>query len=219
MRNTFCVLITLIAASCAARADTFFTSSGAWDSSVSGITTINFASLAPSDSYANVTPSDLVGGVTFEIGPSAPGGADLFVLGGSSPYSSLGVNTMSEESASGTLDLEISLPSSVTALAFHDFDYPGTYAITLSDGATPTQVITGPSGTPQELFFGVTDPGGLTSVNITIPYSQVDESINLVDFSYATANPTSAVPEPSTFLLSGVMLLGIFGIRRRAICR
>jgi hypothetical protein len=64
------------------------------------------------------------------------------------------------------------------------------------------------------LFFGVTDPGGISSVDITQAYSLASESVNMKDFSYATANPAT-VPEPSSLLFSSVVVVGMIGLVRR----
>ncbi len=209
MRNKICVLITVIAASCVAQADTVFSSQSAWDASVSGITTVNFEGIVGVDSYSDVTPSTAVGGVTFAVGPDAPSGAALFIIG--DDFYGFGQAVVSEQSASGTLDLQVTLPSSVTAVGFTYFEDPGTYTITLSDGTSSTETAT---STPQELFYGVTAPGGISSFDITIPDSLGTESINLASLSYATANP-SAVPEPSSLLFTGGMLLGFIGLVAR----
>lgn len=95
----------------------------------------------------------------------------------------------------------ITLPGTVTAIAFDFGDFPGDVAtITLSDGTVQTETA-GANGTVA--FVGVTDPEGITSVDITEPADSF--TINVTDFSYATANS----PEPMSILLFCSGLLGV----------
>jgi hypothetical protein len=200
----------LFAATCIAQADTVYTNQSAWDAAVSGVSTINFEGIAPANSYTNQTPSFVQGGDTFAIGPSAPAGAVLFVIGDN--LYGYGYSVVASQAASGTPDLEVTLPSAVTALAFDYLVGPGTLTITGSDGLDQTESPTGVGN--NFLFFGVTSPGGISSVDITLPYSLATEGVNMRDFSYATANPAT-VPEPSSLLVSSALLAGLIAIVRR----
>ena len=198
-----------------ARADVYYTSASSWDAAVSGVSTVNFEGLVPASSFSNVTPSTVVGGDTFAIGPSAPSGAALFVIGDN--FYGYGYATLSSQAASGTLDLKVTLPSAVTAIGFDYIVGTGTVTIQGSDGFSTTESASG-SGN-NFLFFGVTDPGGLTSIDITEPYSAAAQGINMKDFLTATSN-TSTVPEPRSAILLAA-LVGVAGVpierrRRRA---
>jgi hypothetical protein len=224
MRKVLCVVIALVATSCIAQADTVYTSQAAWNAAVSGATTINFEGIANASctpatrpvcgfvGYGGTPPSTSVGGVTFGVGPASPSGL-LFVIGDS--YYGYGFATLSSQDpgtgSKPTNDLLVTLPSPVTALAFDYLVDPGTVTITLSDGVVQTQTA---ASTPTTLFFGITDPGGFTSVDLTEPFSSAAESINMKDFSYATANPAT-VPEPSSLLFSSVVVVGMIGLVRR----
>src|SRR5580658_9945714 len=208
-RIALCAMTVLIAASCIAQADTVYTSQAAWDAAVSGVSTINFEGIAPTSGYANETPSFVQGGDTFGIGPSAPAGSALFVIGDN--FYGYGYAVVSSQAASGTLDLEVTLPSAVTAVAFDYIVGTGPVTITASDGLN--QVEPAPGAGNNYLFFGVTDPGGITSLDITQAYSAASQAINLKDFSSATANP-STVPEPSSLLVSSALLAGLLGLVR-----
>jgi hypothetical protein len=58
----------------------------------------------------------------------------------------------------------------------------------------------------------VTAPGGITSVDITIPGTT---GLDLADFSYGTED--ASTPEPSSFLLLGSGLAGLAFMLRRKI--
>jgi hypothetical protein len=210
MKKKLCVAIGVFVVASIAHADTVYTSESAWAAAVSGITTVNFEGLVGASSASalgGTPPSTTVGGVTFADGPSAPAGAALFLIGDN--FYGFGVATISAQVGTGdTDDLEITLPSSATAVAFDYFLSPGTYTVTLSDGTMET---ISPTSNPTSGFFGVTDPGGITSLDITDPSSLAALSINVSDFSYATANPVAATPEPRSSILL-VALLGAFGL-------
>jgi hypothetical protein len=118
-------------------------------------------------------------------------------------------------------DLLVTLPSAETALGF---DFASLYAddtatITLSDGSVQTVALPGAggSGNPGDFsgleFFGVTAPGGITSVDISLAAGTY--GVVLTDLSYGTA--ATATPEPGTLLLLGSGLVGLVGAVRRKI--
>jgi len=97
--------------------------------------------------------------------------------------------------------------SSLLGFHFGDFlGYPAT--ITLSDGSIQTVSAIGYNSEPNLGFFGVTAPGGITSVDITEPAGGI--GIMVTDFSRGAA---SSVPEPSILLLLGTGLAGVGAIR------
>jgi hypothetical protein len=203
--------------SLAAHADDFFSSQSAWASALSGApTTINFEGLAPNNTtdpqtYIGSGPgaNTTVGGVNFAIG--AAGADNGMFIAGDGNYAPVSVLTVGSTSLVGSpSDLLITLPSAVTALGFDFFSlYVGdTATITLSDGSVQTLVL--PNS--DLAFFGVTAPGGLTSVDISLAPGTYD--LAETDFSYGTA-ATSATPEPSSLLLLGSGLVGLAGMVRR----
>jgi hypothetical protein len=207
MRTLTGALVVLLAASGVAQADTFYSSEADWAAALLGSpTTINFEGIAGVNSYLNVTPDTTVGGVNFAIGPASPSGSALFVIGDN--FYGYGYAVVDSTSGSGTLDLLTTLPDAVTALAFDFVVGPGTVTISLSDGSIETL---SPSGSGNNfLFFGVAASGGITSVDITEPYTMASQSISMSDFSYGTP-----APEPSSILLLPTALLGLAGISRR----
>jgi len=204
--------------SLAAHADSFYNNSGAWTAALSASpTTVNFEGIVtPLDSlFIGIGPGTnaSVGGVNFAVGAA---GTDnfFFVLGDG--YYGYPVSTISlqPETLTDPGDLVVTLPSSVTALGFDfgNLDSAGTATITLSDGSV--QTVTAPAAT-NFAFFGVTAPGGVDSVEISVPDTF---GLQLADVSYGTAAPTtSATPEPSSLLLLGSGLVGLAGMVRRKI--
>ena len=218
-RLLLCGLVGLFASSCVARADSFYTSESAWAAAVSGSpTTINFEGIAPNNSYVGIGSgpgaSITRGGVKFAIGPA---GTDsfFFLIGDnySYGYSMSVISIQTGGNRVPPMDLLITLPSAVTALGF---DFGGGYnsiaTVTLSDGSVqPVAVPVNPGLT----FFGVTAPGGITTVDITLPGTP-GQILDLADFSYGTEG-TSVTPEPASFLLLGSGLAGLAGLIKRYI--
>lgn len=210
MRNLLCGLIVLLASG-VGQAGTVYTGAAAWNAAVTGVTTINFEGIAPDGVYvyygSGPGASVAVGGVSFAVGPASPDGM-LFVSGDNTYYPMASVNSQRPTTTGAPNDLLITLPSAVTAVAFDFGDFNGqTATITLSGGTFYTETAA-PYGTTA--FFGVTAPGGITSVDITEPAAGY--TINVTDFSYGTA---ATAPEPSSLLLFGAGLAGVAGILRR----
>lgn len=209
MRRLLCFMLLLFVAHGAAWADTFYSSSAAWNAAVTSTTNVNFEGIVPPNGFnyygfgpgAGIT----VGGVQFSVGPA---GTDnlLFVLGDG--YYGFPVSTIAPQSESGTVnDLLITLPASVTALAFDysGFVTSGGTTVALSDGVS----VALPSyNAPTLQFFGVTSSSGITWVDITVG----GLGLNLDGITYGTANP---VPEPGSLALTGVGVLAVAGTIRR----
>jgi len=206
----FFSLFMLLTASCVARADSFYLSESAWAGALSGSpTTINFEGLVANDTIVNYGygpgASIAVGGVNFATGPL--GANNFFDLAGDGAYSLVSVISIQPWNLNYPGDLLITLPSAVTALGF-DFNGGrlGTATVTLSDGSVQE---VGVPAAPSLTFFGVTAPGGITTVDITLPAT--DEQLDMADFSYGT----EATPEPSSFLLLASGLSGLAGMVKR----
>lgn len=208
MKQRVFQLVILLAGAGLAHADTVYTSFAAWSAAVSGINTVNFEGIAPANpGYVSVGPSDVVGGLTFSDGPSSPNSA-LFVI--DDAFYGFGVATMSAQGPGSGVpfnDLLVTLPSPVTAVAFDFFISPGIATATLSDSFTQPVVST--SQPPTSIFLGFTAPGGISSVDLTMPWTLATASIDMADFSTASAG----VPEPATFLLFTPVVL-LFRKRR-----
>lgn len=202
----------LLAAGGAARADVVYNNQAAWNANVSGVTTVNFEAIVPVNGFQAYPGTTTVGGVNFSIGPASPAGL-LFVIGDN--FYGFGVATVSSQDPgtgiNPTNDLLITLPNPATAVALDFIVDPGTVTVQLSDGLS--QQLTA-ANAPSSLFFGVTAPGGITSVDISEPYSLGAQSINLSDVSYATA--ATATPEPSSYAFFSVALAaGLVWMRRK----
>jgi hypothetical protein len=199
--------------SLAAHADSYYNSGAAWTAALSGSpTTVNFEGIAPDNSFVSygVGPGSntTVGGVNFAVG--AAGTDNIFFILGDGYYSyPMSTISLQPFTFNDPADLLITLPSAVTALGFDfgNFSGDGTATITLSDGSV--QTVTAPASWDLA-FFGVTAPGGITSVEITVPNSY---GLQLADLSYGTA--ATATPEPSSFLLLGSGVLALAGMMRR----
>jgi hypothetical protein len=214
MRKHFGALIVLLAASGVAQAEVFYNNAAAWNAAVTGATTINFEGIAPP--LGNVFEglgsgaSTTIGGVNFAIGPAGTNN-ELFVVGDNVYYPVSAITTQTSAlNGPSPNDLLITLPTPVTAVAF---DFGGIFVgenatITLSDGSVQTVAV---PGSPGLTFFGATAPGGITSVDITLPSDTF--GIGMTDFSYAPSAATT--PEPSFFMLVLVGVGGIIGIARR----
>jgi hypothetical protein len=214
MRKLFGAAIVLVAASCVAQADVFYNDAAAWNASVTGATTINFEGIAaPGGNVfygSGAGAFTTVGGVDFAVGPAGTNNG-LFVVGDNVYYPAAAITPqITTFGGVPPNDLLVTLPNPVTALGF---DFGGIYVgdtatITLSDGTV--QTVAAPAS-PGLAFFGVTAPGGITSVDITLPSDTY--GIGMTDFSYGTA--ATVTPEPSFFILVGVGLAGVIGIARR----
>lgn len=214
MRNFLYVAIVLVATSCVARADVFYSSPADWNAGTSGVTTINFEGIAAPGGNVfygyGAGASTNVGGVTFAVGPAGTDNT-LFVVGDNVYYPAAAITPqITTFDGAPPNDLFITLPTPVTAVGF---SFGGIYVgdnatITLSDGSVETVAVPASSDLA---FFGVTAPGGISSVDVTLPSDSY--GIGLTEFSTGTAG--AETPEPSLFVLLGAGLAGVFGIVRR----
>jgi hypothetical protein len=218
MRNLLCGLIVLLASG-VAHAGTVYSTFAAWQAAVPGSTTVNFEGLADPFGFIGPITSETVGGVNFSLGPNGTNTV-MFVNGDGGygyPGASISVQ-VSNASPDSPVDLLISLPSAVTAIAF-DFgditfnaDFGHTATITLFNGLSSVETDFKAAGVySTTAFFGVTNPAGITKVDITLPADSF--VLNLTDFSYGSL--PNNVPEPSSLLLCGAGLAVAAGILRR----
>lgn len=208
MRKLIWMFLLCLATS-GAWADTFYSNPAAWAAAVSGTTNVNFEAVTTPNNVdfvgfgpgAGVT----VGGVSFAVGSA---GLDnvLFLLGDG--VYGFPVATIAAQSTSGTTnELLITLPNSVTALAFNysGFFTSSSTTVVLSDGAS---VVLPSYDAPNLQFFGVIAPGGITSVDVTVG----GLSLNIDGVTYGSG---SAVPEPGSLALAGSAFLAATAALRR----
>jgi len=220
VRNLLCGLTVLLAAGFGARADAVFNSEAAWAAALTGSpTTVNFEGIEPVGGYSaygfGPGASVAVGGLNFAIGPAGNNNI-LFIMGDGNYSPPAFFSAQPTDGVEG--DVLITLPGVATALGF-DFGsvfVAGTATVTLSDGSVES--VAAPAS-PDLAFFGVTAPGGITSVDITLSDSNVVGGIvygiDVPDVSYGTAS----VPEPSSVILLFTMLLAIAVVARKRIAQ
>jgi hypothetical protein len=213
-RFTALAVVCLLGLFCAeSKADSVYTSQGAFNAAISSSTVITFDGIAASGSYVNYPTGVTLSGVTFTANNET-----LYIIDPAynlAPYPSA---FLSDQFSSPDI-IMATLPSA-TAVGF-DFGGllgpTGPFVLTLSDGFSTTvsndfSILGGSLG-----FVGITSSTPLTSITITMSDSP---NYNAIDnFTYGTA-ANSVVPEPETFVLMATGLAGAAGtLRRKLISR
>lgn len=191
------------------RADTIvFTSRSAFEAATTGLTTINFEGIAPTNSVANFSSPLTIAGATFSGSPT--GAVSVVDSGFFAPLFQFNSGAV----LSGFSFVDVTLPAGTTAIGT---DLMSTnpsglpFQVTLSNGET---FLVNTPDQPARGFFGITSDVAITSIRFTtVPGPNQSSGIPLVDnFSYGQA---AAVPEPATMVLLGTGLAGV-AVRARS---
>jgi PEP-CTERM motif len=192
-----------------ARADTVvFTNRAAFTAASTGLITINFEGIAPTNSVANFSSGLTLQGVTFTGNDS--GMISVVDSGFFAPLFQFNSGAV----LSGFAFIQATLPTGITAIGVdlmttnpdgRSFD------IVLSTGEVFT--VSTPFR-PERGFFGITSDIPISSIRFTTAPGTV-RGIPLADnFAFGQAQ-TSAVPEPGTLTLLGAGIAAITALRRR----
>jgi hypothetical protein len=174
-----------------------------WSNAVSGVTTTNL----PSNTYT-VISSFNSNGVVFSSTSSIGTGGILFLVSPPAFPQAVAPQLSYQDPSIGLANILVTLPAPVNAFAvLYGTQFGGPVTFDLSNGDSISQSSTASIyGLPD--FFGVTDTTPFASVQI----STTDHVLTIGDVS--TGN-SSAVPEPSTFVLGALGLLGLGFVARR----
>ncbi len=209
MRTRFLVaLLSSAMLASSAYAATFFTDSGAFSASTTGLTSSNFTGIASPGSFTTQS-SFTVSGVTFD----SPG-ADFVIDGayfngiyyGGAPYFSSQGNAATAISFAGT---------TAFGMFYGSYANVGTpISFTLSDGSLFNTSLPGTQGTAA--FFGFTSAAPITGITVN-NQSGGSFVFDVVSFQVGEAVST-AVPEPESWamMIMGFGLAGAAMRRRRA---
>ncbi len=214
----------LTAPACSATITTYIDSL-AWQSTVSGLQSINLEGLAPTNGSTTYnTPAGLTtGGVQF-IGYTSSGTSWIQVL---DTNFNLYYNFGSGDAARQNLDrpnsnsplpyVHVVLPANVTAFGMDLFTVsPSALNFTVTVAGTPYTVPT--AARPTETFWGVTSDAAIASLDLTLQGTSYNGSTSAMidNFRYGTsaAQGMSDAPEATTFLLIGSGLIAIAALKK-----
>jgi hypothetical protein len=195
-----------------ARADTVvFSSRADFIAASTGLTTIDFEGIAPTNSVANFSSPLTLQGVTFSGSPT--GAVSVVDSGFFDPLFQFNSGAV----LSGFGFIEVTLPPGTTAF--------GADIMSTNPDALPFEVVLSTGevfvvstpARPGRGFFGVTSDVAITSVRFTtMPLPNQPGGIPLLDnFTFGQAQAAAPVPEPATIVLLGTGLAGVVGAARR----
>ena len=193
-------------ASTPARADTVvFTTRSLFNAAATGLTTITFEGIAPTNSVANFPSPLTLQGVTFSGSPT--GAVSVVDSGFFSPLFQFNSGAV----LSGFAFIQVTLPAGITAI--------GTDLMSTNPSGQPFQVLLSNGETfvvntpdrPGRGFFGITTDVAIASIRFTtMPGPNQPAGIPLLDnFTFGQRQGAATVPEPATIVLLGTGLAGI----------
>jgi hypothetical protein len=205
-----------------------FTSRTAFEAATTGLTTITFEGIVPTDSAQDFPNPDglMTDGVTFRTsgtGPSGPGFVTVYGAALAAEQSDV-LNTgtgailvWAPPDQPGTAFLDVWLPPQKTAFAtdlWAQQPFVATVRAIVNSGEATENFDTTTTDRPTSSFFGVTsDANTILLVRFEIPPGQV--GLILDNLSVATADDNiNPIPEPGTMMLLCAGLAGLLVFRR-----
>jgi len=229
--RAYCGLLTwglLIGASRADASLMTFTSRTAFEGATTGLTTVDFEGIVPTDSaQAFPNPDGLtVEGLRFRTGGTGPlGSGDVTVYGAALAEQSAVLNTgtgailvWGPPNQPGTAYLDVLLPPGSTAFAtdiWAQQPIVTTVRVVVNSGEATENFDIATVDRPTASFFGVTsDANVILLVRLTIPSGQVGVILDNASVGMADGS-TDPVPEPGTLALLCAGSTGLTLLRRR----